>query len=87
MRSEWESGFAAGWAAAQDELAISNTREYLASVRTKAPDYQAKKKTRRKSGWQRYMAQKKNQIRYKSGSRKGMLNLKAMGVQYRKKKR
>ena len=42
---------------------------------------------RKKSAWQKYMANKRNQIKYKSGSKKGRLNLKAMGVQYRKKKR
>ena len=45
------------------------------------------KKTRKKSAWQKYVANKRNQIKYKSGKRKGMLNLRAMGVQYRKKKR
>jgi len=39
---------------------------------------------RKKSAWQRYMAVKKNQIRFKSGSKKNQMNLKAMGVQYRK---
>jgi len=39
---------------------------------------------RKKSGWQRYMGQKKNQIKFKSGKKKGQLNLKAMGKAYRK---
>jgi len=39
---------------------------------------------RKKSAWQRYMGQKKNQIKFKSGSKKGQLNLKAMGKAYRK---
>jgi len=41
--------------------------------------------TKRKlSKWQRYMKVKKNKIFFKSGKKKGQLNLKAMGVQYRK---
>ena len=39
---------------------------------------------RKKSKWQRYMGQKKNQIKFKSGTKKGQLNLKAMGKAYRK---
>ena len=43
-------------------------------------------KPRRKSAWHKYMGQKKNQIKFKSGKRKGQLNLKAMGSKFRKKK-
>lgn len=39
---------------------------------------------RKRSKWNSYCAKKSNQIRYKSGKKKGLLNLKAMGVQYRK---
>lgn len=42
------------------------------------------KKPRKKSAWQKYMGQKKNQIRFKSGKRKGQLDLKRMGAAYRK---
>lgn len=41
--------------------------------------------TKRKlSKWQRYIKVKKNKIFFKSGKRKGQLNLKAMGKAYRK---
>jgi len=46
-----------------------------------------KSKPRKLSGWQKFMKQKKNQIKYKSGEKKGRLNLKKMGVAYRKKKK
>ena len=46
-----------------------------------------KSKPRKLSGWQKFMKQKKNQIKYKSGDKKGRLNLKKMGVAYRKKKK
>ena len=41
---------------------------------------------RKLSAWQRYMKQEKNKIRFKSGKKKGQLNLKAMGRKYRGKK-
>jgi len=43
-------------------------------------------KKRKLSKWQRYMKVEKNKIRFKSGKKKGQLNLKAMGVKYRGKK-
>tara|TARA_R110000823_G_scaffold196136_1_gene327464 strand:- start:1953 stop:2510 length:558 start_codon:yes stop_codon:yes gene_type:complete len=39
---------------------------------------------RKLSKWQRYMKKDANKIRFKSGKKKNQLNLKAMGVQYRK---
>ncbi len=44
------------------------------------------KKTRKvaKSAWHKYMGDKKTQIKFKSGSRKGKLNLEKMGVAFRK---
>jgi TRAP-type C4-dicarboxylate transport system substrate-binding protein len=44
------------------------------------------KKTRKvaKSAWQKFIGQKKNQIKFKSGKRKGQLDLKRMGVAYRR---
>ena len=42
------------------------------------------KKKRKRSKWNIYTSKKKNQIRFKSGKNKGLLNLKAMGKAYRK---
>lgn len=39
---------------------------------------------RAKSSWQKYMANKKTQIKFKSGKRKGRLDLKKMGVAFRR---
>jgi len=39
---------------------------------------------KKRSKWNKYTANKKNQIFFKSGKKKGLLNLKAMGVAYRK---
>jgi len=39
------------------------------------------------TGWHRYMKQKKNQIKFKSGKMKGRLNLKAMARAYKRTKK
>lgn len=41
------------------------------------------KKKIKKSAWHKYMGQKKNQIKYKSGKMKGRLNLKAMSKKFK----
>lgn len=45
------------------------------------------KKKPKKSAWQKYMGQKKNQIKFKSGKMKGRLNLKAMSRAFKKTKK
>jgi len=49
------------------------------------PNSTVTKKRVKKTGWHRYIKQKKNQIKFRSGKMKGRLNLKAMGREYRKK--
>ncbi len=41
-------------------------------------------KKRAKSAWQKYISQKKNQIKFKSGPKKGLLNMKAMSRAFKK---
>lgn len=60
-----------------------NVQDVQQVVETPTP---TRKKAKR-SGWHKYMANKKNQIRHKSGSMKGRLNLKRMAKEYRKKGR
>jgi len=43
-------------------------------------------KPRKLTKWQKYLKQKKNKIYFKSGKKKGQLNLKAMGKEYRRGK-
>ena len=47
------------------------------------------KPKRKLSAWQKFVKanSKKPRFKYKSGKKRGMLNLKALGVAYRKKKR
>lgn len=44
----------------------------------------ARSKPRKLSSWQKYIKNKRNHIKFKSGSNKGKLNLKAMAVKFRK---
>ena len=48
-----------------------------------------KKPKRKLSAWQKFVKanSKKPRFRYKSGAKRGKINLKALGVAYRKKKR
>jgi len=45
------------------------------------------KKKRKRSKWNIYTSKKKNQIRFKSGKNKGLLNLKAMAKAYKKERK
>jgi len=47
----------------------------------------ARRAYRTPNRWNKYVGTKRNQIRYKSGSKKGRLNLSAMASKYRKKYR
>lgn len=44
----------------------------------------AKKSIRKLSAWQRYLKVKANHIKFKSGKRKGMLNLAAMSKKFKR---
>lgn len=44
-------------------------------------------KKRTKSAWQKYMGQKKNQIKFKSGPRKGRLDLAKMSKAFKRTRR
>lgn len=60
------------------------TDSQIAGAVVLAEDASEAKPKRKLSAWQRFIKVKKNKIFFKSGKRKGQLNLKAMGVQYRK---
>lgn len=60
-----------------------NVRDVQEAVAMQTPA----KKPMKRSGWHKYMKQRKNQIYHKSGSMKGRLNLKRMAKEYRKKRR
>ena len=57
--------------------------------RTGRPYFDPVKPKRKLSAWQKFVKanSKKPRFRYKSGAKKGRVNLKALGVAYRKKRR
>jgi len=62
----------------------SSNRSVSKSSTKKAKETVAPKKSGRKlSAWNRYVANPRNKILHKSGSRKGRLNLKAMARKFR----
>lgn len=70
---------------------LSTVREPRGAVRRTglATDYFTPKPKRKLSAWQKFVKanSKKPRFKYKSGKKKGMINLKALGVAYRKKRR
>jgi hypothetical protein len=89
LSSDWERGFVAGWNAARDiteELIgdLSESTAFAEPMHAKAP---AKRKSRKKSAWQKYMAKKANQIKFTRGPKKGRLDLKKMGRAYRRSRK
>lgn len=63
-----------------------NVLDMTQNMDVKAADVQTStsKAKRKRSKWNIYTSKKKNQIRFKSGKKKGLLNLKAMGKEYRR---
>lgn len=81
MSDEWKRGFAEGYHAARDELFMSGQIQ-----RAAIPSIDKPKRKRKLSAWQKYVKvnSKKPRFKYKSGSKKGRVNFKALGVAFRK---
>lgn len=60
---------------------VAEVKEVVKDV---APKLVKKSVKRTKSAWQKFMAQKKNQIKFKSGPNKGKLDLKRMSKAYKR---
>lgn len=70
------------------ELFVEGAKKEARKVARKAGAEVVKSGVKRtKSAWQRYMANKKKQIKFKSGKRKGRLDLKRMGAAFRREQR
>ena len=70
------------------ELFVEGAKKEARKVARKAGAEVVKSGVKRaKSAWQRYMANKKKQIKFKSGKRKGQLDLKRMGAAFRREQR
>ena len=70
------------------ELFVEGAKKEARKQAKKAGSDVVKSVTKRtKSAWQRYMANKKKQIKFKSGKRKGRLDLKRMGAAFRREQK
>ena len=76
-RRYYDEGYDDGYRDAKRER--STRRRSPAKPRRRSPV-----KKRKLSGWQKYIKNKRNHIKFKSGDKKGRLNLKAMAVKFRK---
>jgi len=63
------------------QAVIEEAKEVVVDAGTKVVKKTVK---RTKSAWQKFMAQKKNQIKFKSGPNKGKLDLKRMSKAYKR---
>ena len=73
----------------QMEVSLSR-RDHTPSYRDSTPVPNPIRTTKRKlSAWNKFVKvnSKKPRFRYKSGAKRGKVNLKALGIAYRKKKR
>ena len=66
---------------------VKETKRQAKKAGTKVAKKTATVVKRKLSAWQRYMKVKKNQIKFKSVDRKGMLNLKAMSKVFKRGKK
>ena len=82
----WRDGFAEGWDRRSLKGSAVSTQDEIFPYEKR----QAKKKKRKKvSAYNRFVKEcaKKPRFKYKSGKKKGMLNMKAIGVAWRKKRK
>ena len=85
---EWQSGFVAGWNAARSSVEdlIDITDSEFSSPMRMPMQAKAPARKRKLSAWNKFVKanSKKPRFIYKSGAKKGKLNLKAMAVAFRK---
>lgn len=84
MNADYERGFSAGYRAALR----NETPEVFVDIGHSRPTkvIPVKRKMTR-SAWHKYMKNSKNQIKFKRGSRKGLLDMKTMSRNYRRSKK
>lgn len=89
---DYQRGFADGWVAAINHASAS--LQYERSPEGKSPTlYKAMASTREKkrklSAWQKFVKtnSKKPRFKYKTGKRKGMVNMKALAAAWKRKKK
>jgi hypothetical protein len=84
MNADYERGFSAGYRAALStaERDISVDIGDVRPTRVKP----VKRKMKR-SSWHKYMKNSKNQIKFKRGAKKGLLDMKAMARAYKRSRK
>jgi len=86
---DWREGYAEGYSAGLDEggaIARAALLQRFAQPGTRKGQVRktARRAYRGPNRWNKYVGTKRNQVRYKSGSKKGKLNLGAMATNYRR---
>ena len=89
-REYYRMGYQDGLKDARRDIGRDFGREGMLEATERDRYAMSKRKPKRKlSSWQKFVKanSKKPRFRYKSGAKRGKINLKALGVAYRKKKR
>ena len=68
-------------------LFVGAAEKELKETAKRAGKKAVKKTVRKLSQWQRYLKNKKNQIKFKRGPKKGLLDMKAMSRAFKRTKR
>jgi|TARA_B100001175_G_scaffold231106_1_gene197652 hypothetical protein len=84
MNQDYERGFSAGYRAALSTAERDISVDIGDSRPTKVKPVKRKMK---KSNWHKYMKNKKNQIKFKRGAKKGLLDMKTMSRNYRRSRK
>jgi hypothetical protein len=91
-REYYAAGYRDGIRAASQGMQVGyqESRELLELdplPRDRAVMYQTRKTKRKLSAWNKYVKNPRNHIKWKTGSKKGMLNLGVMATAFRRKKK
>ena len=84
MNADYERGFSAGYRAALSTAERDISVDIGDTTPTRVKPVKRKMK---RSSWHKYMKNKKNQIKFKRGAKKGLLDMKTMSKNYRKSKK
>ena len=84
MNDDYERGFSAGYRAA---LVTADMEKFLDIGDPRPTRVKPIKRKMKRSSWHKYMKNSKNQIKFKRGSKKGLLDMKAMARNYKRSRK
>lgn len=91
MPEEYERGFQAGYRLALSTFTnmelSSAEREILVDIGNAKPRVKPVKRKMKRSSWHKYMKNSKNQIKFKRGAKKGLLDMKSMAKAYKRSRK